>query len=165
MSPRTRLGSGASVFDGILNGTDNAWPGMKRRTSVGQPSASRADEAPETPDGLSIKEEEADDAPPVTSQQPSTSASLGVGQTAVSDLNSGVEALSLNANTAEQQPQPQSQDSNGTQPSTTQPSPVPLEKVLWSYIDFQGATQGTRNSQHNVCLIMIAVPYIVHRTF
>lgn len=139
-SPRTRLGSGSSGFDGILNGSENAWSGMKRRVSVGHPPGNRLDEAPETQEAPSIKEEEVGSIPSDTSQQSSTATSADVGRTSMSELNTGVEKLSLDSNEAGHKLQPQ--ESNGTVSATVQSDPVPPEKVLWSYIDFQGETQG-----------------------
>ncbi|KAL5535617.1 SMY2 [Sanghuangporus sanghuang] len=144
-SPRTRIG-GHNAIDGVLNSTESAWGGGKRRITHGQPVPDRLDEKEEiqkepSPElnedtGLSAeKTEGTENRPP--NQQDSSISQVVVPQNSNKDIDNvtgSMNNLALNTNVVGPQKADQVSDARATD---AEPG-----KVEWSYIDPSGTVQG-----------------------
>ncbi|KAL5518843.1 SMY2 [Sanghuangporus vaninii] len=144
-SLRTRIG-GHNAIDGVLNGTESAWGGGKRRVTHGQPVPDRLDEkeeiqkepspeSNESTDPPAEKTEGAENRPP--NQQDSSISQMVVPQNSDKDIDNvtgTMNNLALNTNVVGPQKADQVSDARTTD--------VEPGKVEWSYIDPSGTVQG-----------------------
>ncbi|KAL5495164.1 SMY2 [Sanghuangporus weigelae] len=144
-SPRTRIG-GHNAIDGVLNGSESAWGGGKRRVTSGHPIPDRLDEKeviqkeapPESNENThspAEKTEGTENRPP--DQQDSSTSQVAVPQNPDKDIDNvtgTMNNLALNTNAVGPQKTDQVSDARATD---AEPG-----KVEWSYIDPSGTVQG-----------------------
>ncbi|KAL5534141.1 hypothetical protein ACEPAG_602 [Sanghuangporus baumii] len=144
-SPRTRIG-GHNAIDGVLNGSESAWGGGKRRVTSGHPIPDRLDEkeeiqkepppeSNENTDPPAEKMEGTENRPP--NQQDSSLSQVVAPQNPDKDIDNvtgTMNNLTLNTNVVGPQKADQVSDARATD---AEPG-----KVEWSYIDLSGTVQG-----------------------
>lgn len=151
-SPRTRIGSN-NTLDSVLNSSESAWGGGKRRIASGQPVTDRLDEEEETQkdppldskvNTNPLTETKGSEGPPEEETLPTLETTP---QNSNKDAEDAIAAMSnLTLKTGVASTQGAGQVVNDAGP--TDVNTADIAKVEWSYIDPSGTVQGMNTQGH-----------------